>query len=241
MENDERVLQLQERLEEMQIALARFKTKDNSEVKRYRQARAQHLLIEDKMDDYYADHENECIEILKQGLSKYNVSFDLSDQMQIRVYFDFLVYPHFKENLCDLFLRKRKVRSEKNISMIKAMKESKVGLFRIKQIDPANYQVQLEDMLTGETTTIHDERMSILHANTPNTSLIMLRIITWDTISFQTGMGLLFDADDKDIRRWIKRNKNHYQMTEQMVELYRIYMQKVEKGTAGRIVSKYKK
>ena len=221
---------------------ARAKNQNKEHVKKYHQARKLHQEIADRMSEYFRDYNEECNKILDDGFSQMqrDVCFNFDDKMQVHLLYDFLIYPHFNTCLCEVFLKKKKVRSEKNLSMIHAMLESQPALYQVKNLEPEEFTAELENLMTGKRITIVDERMSIM--NKPETmGFFYLRIITWNGISFQTGMGFPFEKSDGEIRRWIKRNKNRNRVNEQILDLYEMYQRKQAQGTAVRAEMNYTK
>lgn len=218
---------------------SRRANKNKAHIKLYHEARKLHQEIIDRFCRFFEKENAVCEKMLDQGFQDHEVRFDITIKEELNVFMDFLVYPHFDDCLCDLFLRNKKVRSEKNISMIQAMKSSKIGLYQVKHIDQDDCLVTLENMLTREEVTIVDERMSVMHGKHMPKNFFLLRIITWNDISFQTGLAILFDKNDGSIRRWIKKNRNRNRPNEQLIELYNMDQRSRERGTAPRVMGRY--
>lgn len=235
-------LELFHNLQDVAVRFARLQNRKKPHIKKYHKTRELHQEIIDKMCKYHDEHFEECDKIMKDGFKGYmkNICFDMRDNLDEKIFMDLLMHPYFEDSLCELFLRKKKVRSEKNISMIQAMIDSSISVYKVVDVDRLNCYVTLEDVLTSKKVTIVDERLSIVGGNL-NAVFFVMRIITWEGISFQTGTTMAFNKNDPRIRKWIKRNKKRHQPMQQLLELHEIYKQTLQQPDGIKVEMRYVK
>lgn len=224
--NEEELREMERNMQNAMVQLHRRARGKKAHITKYQQARKLYNDVTDRMEDYYAAHREECHKrFLNDGFRELgehyheNINFDFDDAVQAGLFYDFMEYPHFKGCLCDKFLREHKFRSKQNVSMVQAMLASERGLFQITDINKDNCIVILEHMLTGNKVSIVDETLAI-SAQLPIKELLYLRILTWEGVTFQSGVAIQFPKNYSEIRKWIKENKTQNNTTKQMFELY---------------------
>ena len=222
-----------------------FILKDEPHIKEYKKIRKLHGEIIDNMFNYYEEGKFEPkfnLEGVKEKINleniKYmNTSFDTTTQLGQQALLNILIYKNSSTANCitEEYLEKHKFRKPEKVEFLNAMLNSKAGLFEITKNDEKNGQVYLNNVLSNEEYCITDIALS----GSPNNDKFYLynRIITYNNISFGTGVGLIFEKTDKFIKNWIKENKKKYDPKEELVrflELYNEY-QKDDKGNRIRI------
>lgn len=199
-------------------------------IKKYKEARKLHQEIADSMSKYFRENEEECFDIVKHNLmNKFNTEIDFQEDIDIKVFMDILVHPYSEDCLCNIFLKKHKVRTEKKIKMIEAMKSSTFSVYKVIDTDMINRSVTLEDVFTKKRITIIDLRLAMLKPNMKK-YYIGMRIITFDDISFQTGLLLPFNHNDQDFRKVIKLNRSRYQPLKILIDFFNIYHADIKAG-----------
>ena len=105
--------------------------------------------------------------------------------------------------------------------MLNSMLNSVAGLFEITNTDKELGEVHLRDVLTGKEYCITDIGLS---SNFNNENFYMyMRIITYDGISFGTGLNLVFNKRDKFICNWIKENLKNYNDRHEIIRFQELY------------------
>lgn len=88
--------------------------------------------------------------------------------------------------------------NEEKVKMLNSMKNSYVGLFKIIKTDSDNGYVTYQDVFTNKKYKIIDIAMSsTLTIDKNNTIYMYNRIITYDNISFATGIHCMMDSSNK--------------------------------------------
>lgn len=197
----------------------------------YREIRKLHQEISDKMFEYYMANEKKYQEQLSGNLKEsyekgwnvqgFNVNF--IDSTQNHTYFDLLFYKNFETKcISETFLEKKKVRSEKKVTLVNAMLNSVCSLYKVVEVKQEECVVVLENVFTAEKITITDERLGLNEKI--KDKLLFLRIITYKGINFLSGLTYVFDKNDSDVRKWIKKHKKHrIEPARVILELYKIY------------------
>ncbi|MEG2550116.1 MAG: hypothetical protein RSA06_04725, partial [Erysipelotrichaceae bacterium] len=221
-------------IEEIQNALIEMmliNKKRTQDVKNYRKLRAFHQEIQDKMGEYFMNNVNpdKIFDYLSEDKYIFNflesqekVRFDIEIGYQRFAFMDLQLYKHTNHaGVCEIFLDKKKVRSERKIAFIKGELESVPALYSIIKIDDDRLHVTVENVLTRKRTTICDEKLCF--NENLDTKYLFMRILTFEGISFQTGLNFTFSKKDPKIINWIKKSRKHYRPTLQMLELYMYY------------------
>ncbi|MDD4188236.1 MAG: hypothetical protein PHX04_05740 [Bacilli bacterium] len=90
--------------------------------------------------------------------------------------------------------------------MLEAMKDSYVGLFKINNIDFDNGYLEIEDVFNKRKFKIIDIALS---SSTESNVYLYNRIITYNGLSFSSGINLFFQKDNKFIKDYIKSYNNY--------------------------------
>lgn len=219
----EEYIALKEKTEDTFINFQRLLNRNKPHIKKYHEARKLHNEILDTMETYFEQNTEECNVIMNELLNgKYNVSFDLAQDIDRRVFLDILIHPFHDNCLCDTLIRKRKIRSARKCGMIQAMKESCIGIYKVIDVDIVDCTVTLKNINTKKTVTIIDERMSSLNRDLDK-SLFFFRIITWEGVSFQSGTFLMYAKGDYNLRKLINHPDFCALPLRQLISVYNLF------------------
>jgi len=101
------------------------------------------------------------------------------------------------------------------------MVNSKLGLFEITGTDIYEGYAYLKDVFTGEEYTLIDVGLS---GNLNNDDIyIYTRIITYQDITFGTGLNLLFRKTDDFIKNHIKQHKKDFNPKGEYIRFAQLY------------------
>jgi hypothetical protein len=105
--------------------------------------------------------------------------------------------------------------------MLQSMLHSRAGLFDVTDIDPENGYAFLREVFTGEEYKITDTGLS---GNQNHDEIYLYtRIITYQGISFGTGLSLMFEKTDPFIKSFIKREAKEYMPHAEYVRFIELY------------------
>lgn len=204
-------------------------------VKKYRKIRSEYEVMMERMVDYFYDHAEALSSRLDREIKqlqrnyRFGIRMDVSIQYEYETFLSLMIYPFFTSCVCDMMLKKKKVRSEKNIELVKNIRNSPFALYKVLSRDYHTCTVMLEDVLTGQQVKIIDERMSF---DGKLGSMITARLITVQEFTFRTGVCYAFFEDDSDVLKWIKQQKKSKIETIGFIELYNLYQEKVKRRKA---------
>ncbi|MDD4187967.1 MAG: SEC-C domain-containing protein [Bacilli bacterium] len=195
-------------------------------IKEYKKIRNIHSEVLDSMIDYI-DNKYPFRGTIEKQIhifeNEIDVKLDLYKEDDTRVYYDLLIYPNDLEitSITEMYLNQKKFRKEEKIIMLNAMKESYVGFFKIISKDYENSYVEIEDIFTKKKFKIIDIALATL---TKENVYLYNRVITYNDISFLSGINLSFTFDNPIIKSYIKKydstNTNHIEKT---LKLFKIY------------------
>lgn len=145
----------------------------------------------------------------------------MKNKKDVNYFYDLIVYKNIPEmtSISEIFLNKRKYRREDKIKMLNAMDNSKLHLYKVLNVDEDNAFIEGMDILTGEKFTYIDISAST-NSNLKNMYLSN-RFITYDDITFGTGLHFAYNMNDKKIINYLKKTKN-YQVSD-LVRLFDLY------------------
>lgn len=161
-----------------------------------------------------------------------NTMFDGNTELGIYAISNIITY----KNSCNMnciteeFIEKNKFKDKEKNKLLKSMLNSNAGLFEIVETNRQEGTAYLKNMLNGEEFCITDIGIS---SNLHNDKIyIYTRLITYNGITFSTGLNLLFDKEDEFINKWIEENKKEHgkkQEIERFIELYNEYIKNDKK------------
>ena len=244
----EEFLNTEEGLETMYNMLANmrdFLLKDKPHIKEYKKIRKLHSEIIDSMQQYYEEgkfKQEFSLEKVEEKIDRKNIKllstdFDTSTQLGMTSLLNIIVYKNSSTANCltEEYLRKNKFRKPEKVEFLRAMLNSEAGLFEITKTDEENGQVKMKNVLSGKEYLVTDIALS---GNKNNDKFYWYnRIITYNGISFGTGIGIIFEKTDKFIINWIKENKKNYNEKEEMLRFLTLYneYQKNDRGIKLRV------
>jgi len=137
-------------------------------------------------------------------------SFDLTTRIGAQGFFDLQIYKPASNMSCitEDFIQKNRYRKPEKIEFLHSMLDSKLGLFEIIGTDEDEGYVQLRDVFTNAGYTITDVGLSGHHNYSD--IYIYTRIITYNGISFSTGLNFIFEKTDEFIHDHIKQHMANY-------------------------------
>lgn len=220
---------------EMMYGLFELANANKPSVKKYRKIRSEYEAMMERMVDYFYDHEEALSSRLDREIKqlqrnyRFGIRMDVSIQYEYETFLSLMIYPFFTSCICDMMLKKKKVRSEKNIELVKNIRNSPFALYKVLSRDYHTCTVMLEDVLTQQRVEIIDERMSF---DMKLGSMITARILTVNGFTFRTGVCYAFFEDDPDILKWVKQQKKSKIETIGFIELYNLYQAKLKRKKA---------
>lgn len=244
----EEFLNTEEGLETMYNMLANmrdFLLKDKPHIKEYKKIRKLHSEIINNMQQYYEEgkfKQEFSLEKVEEKIDRKNIKllstdFDTSTQLGMTSLLNIIVYKNSSTANCltEEYLRKNKFRKPEKVEFLRAMLNSEAGLFEITMTYEENGQVKMKNVLSGKEYLVTDIALS---GNKNNDKFYWYnRIITYNGISFGTGIGIIFEKTDKFIINWIKENKKNYNEKEEMLRFLTLYneYQKNDRGIKLRV------
>lgn len=129
---------------------------------------------------------------------------------ELAVITELYVYNNHKKipNVTDLYIKNGKFKSEDKVKMLKSMKESYVGLFKVVDIDKDEGYVYYQDVFTSKKFKIVDIAMSSTAKIIKDMPIyIYNRIITIDGISFSTNIHCMFIGKNNKLEKFIRKHK----------------------------------
>lgn len=212
----------------------RFLLDREPHIKEYKKIRKLHGEITDSMATYYENGKFQ-LQVTKPNIDKneqsnivrlIDVDFDPNTQVGSQGMANMVIYKNSSTTKCitEEFLEKNRFRKEEKIELLKSMLDSRAGLFEVTKTEPTEGYAYLKDVLTGSEFKITDIGLS----GSPNYKSFYnyMRIITYNGVSFGTGLNLIFTKDDPFIQNWIKEHKKKYidgEETVRFLELYNKY------------------
>ena len=191
--------------------------KNKPHIKKYNKLRILHSRILDHMEEYmftgkYSIRDN-YLKISNEIFKETNgldFKLNFNDDKDLIVLDELFCYDNHKNipNLTDIYLDKKIFRSEDKIKMLKAMKNSYVGLFRVLKVDSDNGYVYYQDVFTHKKFKIIDIALSSTFKNDSSKKYYVYnRVITFDDISFGTGIHIIMTGDNKYLNEFLKKHK----------------------------------
>ena len=111
-------------------------------------------------------------------------------------------------SITEIYLQKNKFRNEEKIKMLNSMKNSYVGLFKVIDTDRNDGYITYEDVFTKKKFKVIDIAMSsTLKVDKKRMIYVYNRIITFDDISFGTGIHCMMTSEHKLLKEFIKKHK----------------------------------
>jgi hypothetical protein len=131
------------------------------------------------------------------------------------------------KSMSEIFLEEGKYKTPSEKEMLEAMANSEAGLCKIVEKDENNGYVYLRDVLSGKNHCITDIALSGIMGDSEG--YIYTRIITFQGISFNSGLLPSFSKDSQFIIDWIERHSKIYNPQEELhrfLDLYNEYLER---------------
>lgn len=209
----------QEEIYNMLVNLNRFQLNKKDHIKKYNKLRKMHGEILDSMQNYIFSGRYDTRkydDIVDSELSKvvdnFDIDFDLNNDDDITIFLELFVYKNHPDipSVTDIYLKNNKFKNLDKIKLLECMKNSYVGLFKVIDVDRINGYVTYQDVFTKKKFKIIDIAMSSTLVIDKNRQLYTYnRIITYDTISFASGIHCNFSSESKQLMKFI--SEHNYQ------------------------------
>ena len=230
MQNDLNLI-TQKEISSMLINLNRLRLNRKAHIKKYNKLRILHSEIIDNMEDYILNNKyniEKFKNIIKDEFENANnIKLDIYNDDDSTILLELFVYKNHPKipSITDIYLKNNKFRNKEKVKMLEAMKNSYVGLFEVIDVDVSDGYVTYRDVFTKKKFKIIDIAMSSTLQISKNKKVYLYnRVITYEDISFSTGIHCNFTSDSKELKKFIKSHnyKNNYNFTRCLM-LYNIY------------------
>ena len=211
--------------------LRRFFLDKKPHIKKYYKIRNMHSEIVSTMIQYYDDGKFERqtdTDFVSEPEHKKEIhlmesSFDLDTRTGAQGFYDIWIYKTAANMTCitDDFIRDHHYRKPEKIEFLHSMLDSKLGLFELTGTDREEGYAYLKDVFTGAEYTIIDIGLSgDLHYDN---FYIYTRIITYQDISFGTGLNFIFEKTDSFIKNHIQQHKKDFKPKGEFFRFTQLY------------------
>ena len=150
-------------------------------------------------------------------------SFDFETKHGTNAFYDMLIYKSAPNTSCitEDFIRNHRYRKPEKIEFLHSMLDSKPGLFEVSNVDMHEGYAYLKEVFTGAEYKIVDVGLS----GGPNYGDFYLytRVITYQGISFGTGLNLSFTKSDGFIKNHIRHHKKDYSPNGEFLRFSQVY------------------
>ena len=116
------------------------------------------------------------------------------------------------------------------------MLESRVGLFEVTSVERMEGYAHIKEVFSGDTYRITD--IGISGDPVYDRFYTYTRVITYNGISFSTGLNMAFRKDDAFIKDFIKRNKKDYNPQREFFRFAELYKRFSKNPNSVRSVSR---
>ena len=151
--------------------------------------------------------------------------FDMESREGPHAFYDKLIYKVSPTMSCitEEYIKKNRYRKPEKIEFLQSMLESKLGLFEVTAVDTNEGYVYIKEVFTGDEYKITDTGMSYSHSKNNTDFYIYTRILTHNSISFNTGLSLMFEKTDPFIQDFVKRHKKDYLPFGELIRFTELY------------------
>lgn len=218
--------------------------KNKPHIKKYKKIRKLHDEVMSSMMQYLYQGKfklkiDENIKVEENSEIMYiNTKFDTRTEIGVQALSNVMVYKNASNFNCitEEYIKNNRYRNKEKVDLLKSMIESKAGLFEITETDRENGQVHLRNVLNGDEYCITDIGFS---SNIHNDKIyIYTRIITYDDISFGSGLHIVFDKKDKFICNWIDKNKKEFNENGELARFIELYDEYANDDKGVNVLSK---
>jgi hypothetical protein len=177
----------------MLVNLNKFRLNSKEHIKKYNRLRKLHSEIIDSMENYIIDGKynindnyNSIYNDIDKEITELDFDLDLNDVDDRTILNDLFMYKNHPKltSITEIYLQKNKFRNAEKVKMLNSMKNSYVGLFKVI------------DIAMSSTLKIDKKRMIYFYN----------RIITFDDISFGTGIHCMMTSEHQLLQEFIKKH-----------------------------------
>ena len=201
----------------MLINLNKWQLSRKKHIKKYYKLRKLHGEVIDSMEQYIMDGKyniednyNSIRNDIYKEIPKLEYELDFNDMDDRTILNDLFMYKNHPKlkSITEVYLQRNKFRNKDKIKMLNSMKNSYVGLFKIIDSDRDEGYIIYEDVFTKKKFKVIDIAMSsTLRVNKKKMIYVYNRIITFDDISFGTGIHCMMTSEHKLLKNFIKKHK----------------------------------
>lgn len=196
------------------LNLNQFILKKKTHIKKYIKIRKLFEEIIDNMFNYinkgkYDSHKyfDEMAKFINKKEKNFTLNLNMDIDTDLTIINDLFVFKNSSSipSVTEEYIKNKKLKNKEKIKMLYAMQSSFVGLFEIKKTDSSNGYIFIEDIFTHKKFKITDLSLSAPLNN--HNYYLYNRIITYDNISFQTGIMCPISKENKELKEFIKKHK----------------------------------
>lgn len=194
-----------------------FFLNNKEHIKKYYKIRKIHSSVLNSMMKYVdsgklpaEEYFNIVMPEIKKAAKDINISIDNREHDGAVVFNELFFYKthHKFPSLTETYIKNKKFKDKEKIKMLYAMNDSIVGLFKVMDYDNQNGYVTYKDVFTNKKYKVVDVAMSSLgEINKKKDIYVYNRLITYDNITFGTGIPCAFNGNNKDLKQFIKKHK----------------------------------
>ena len=203
-------------------------------IKEYEKIRKMHGEVLGSMMHYYeegkfipkanGDYSDQlALSYAKGELTMINADFDTDTKEGNQALADILVYKVAPNMNCitEEYINSRRFRKPEKVEFLQCMLDSRIGLFEVAGVDRNEGYAHLVEVFSGDKYKITD--IGLCSNPNPERFYLYTRIITYQGISFNTGLNIIFGKTDSFIKDFIKRNKKDYKPLGELVRFTELY------------------
>lgn len=203
-----------EEITHMLVNLNRYQLNRKTHIKKYNKLRKLHAEILNSMQDYifsgkynFRKYDDIVYSELSRFVDDYDIDFNLENDDDVSIFLELFVYKNHKNipSVTELYLKNNKFRNADKKKLLECMNNSYVSLFKVIDVDRNNGYVTYQDIFTKKKFKIIDIAMSSsLVINKKRDLYTYNRIITYEDISFATGIHCNFSSNSKKLMKFIE-------------------------------------
>lgn len=210
-----------EGLQNFALGLNKMKLNGKKHIKKYYHLRNIHEEIVNNMQEYMFSIKFDIqkqfsvvTKIANQSGLDFIINLESDNPDDITILAELFMYKHDADiqSITEYYLEKRKFRNDEKVKMLNSMNNSIVGLFKVISADSNEGYVVYEEVFTKKRYTIVDIAMSsTFDFNEKNEIYRYDRLITYDDITFGTGIHCTLSKKNNKFKTFISnhRNKNN--------------------------------
>ena len=200
----------------MLVNLNKFRLNSKEHIRKYNRLRKLYSEIIDSMENYIIDGKynindnyNSIYNDIDKEITELDFDLDSNDVDDRTILNDLFMYKNHPKltSITEIYLQKNKFRNAEKVKMLNSMKNSYVGLFKVIDVDMNNGYITYEDVFTNRKFKVIDIAMSsTLKIDKKRMIYFYNRIITFDDISFGTGIHCMMTSEHKLLQEFIKKH-----------------------------------